>query len=342
MVIVGASLVSGMVMSSQRSISEEELFIILLLLGIIPLVGIVYITIVIARLIYRMWSFIQDGHARATPGKALGFCFIPLFNLYWVFQVFPGFAADFNRLVERHDLGVKKMPVGLFTTYAVLCVAGMIPFVGLVSGVVVLFVLPVMIAHICDGVNALPPLDQLKAAGAGFSAEKVPPAPVYRGPAPRRPSSRRSTNVAIGVVVGIIMVLIVALVLAVSVPDLFEGQGRAFARQTIGEMRVLEEALQQYRLDHDGFPACGNFTGLVRELEPVYLRSCPRRDAWGHPFRYQVTKDGFLLVSPGEDGLFSTGSSYSYPANFRAIRDARDDLVLSENGWLQGPPDMAR
>src|SRR5215472_4189380 len=37
-------------------------------------------------LIYQMWQSIQDGHARTTPGKAVGFLFIPFFNLYWMFQ----------------------------------------------------------------------------------------------------------------------------------------------------------------------------------------------------------------------------------------------------------------
>src|SRR6266852_5492001 len=37
---------------------------------------------------YRMWSAIQDGHARTTPGKAVGLMFVPLFNVYWMFVAF--------------------------------------------------------------------------------------------------------------------------------------------------------------------------------------------------------------------------------------------------------------
>lgn len=65
-------------------------------------------------LVYKMWSAIQDGNARTTPGKACGFLFIPLFNLYWVFQAVWGFAKDYNRLVDRHALQVRKLPEALF------------------------------------------------------------------------------------------------------------------------------------------------------------------------------------------------------------------------------------
>jgi hypothetical protein len=37
--------------------------------------------------LYRAWKCLQPGGlARTTPGKAIGFLFIPFFNLYWIFQ----------------------------------------------------------------------------------------------------------------------------------------------------------------------------------------------------------------------------------------------------------------
>ena len=38
--------------------------------------------IVLLAFWYQAWSAIQDGHARTSPGRAVGFVFIPLFNFY--------------------------------------------------------------------------------------------------------------------------------------------------------------------------------------------------------------------------------------------------------------------
>ena len=37
--------------------------------------------------IYRMWWMLPASYARTTPGKAVGFCFIPFYNFYFVFTL---------------------------------------------------------------------------------------------------------------------------------------------------------------------------------------------------------------------------------------------------------------
>jgi hypothetical protein len=53
-------------------------------------------------LLYKLWSVVQDGQAATTPGKAVGFLFIPFFNFYWIFQAFWGLAKDLNRYIKQH------------------------------------------------------------------------------------------------------------------------------------------------------------------------------------------------------------------------------------------------
>jgi hypothetical protein len=53
-------------------------------------------------LLYRFWNIIQDGFARTTPGKAVGFLFIPFFSFYWLFVAFFGLSKDMNGFIERH------------------------------------------------------------------------------------------------------------------------------------------------------------------------------------------------------------------------------------------------
>lgn len=60
--------------------------------------------VVMMVLLYRFWSLIQDGNARTSPGKAVGFCFIPLFNLYWYYVVYVDLAKDMNRYCQERKI----------------------------------------------------------------------------------------------------------------------------------------------------------------------------------------------------------------------------------------------
>jgi uncharacterized membrane protein len=128
--------------------------------GALALMGIGYIPMILGAvfmfvLIHRMWSSLQDDHARTTPGKAVGFLFIPFYNFYWAFQVFPGFATDYNNHIDRRGLAAPRMPGGLFVTYVIFCFLAIIPVLGLVIVVVNFFIGLVMVSKICDGINAL-------------------------------------------------------------------------------------------------------------------------------------------------------------------------------------------
>jgi len=93
--------------------------------------------------LYKMWAAIQDGQARTTPGKAIGLLFVPLFNYYWIFQVLPGYATDYNRFIERHRINAPRLSMGLILA------AMFIPGVSLILWWI-------LFGKICDGVNALP------------------------------------------------------------------------------------------------------------------------------------------------------------------------------------------
>ncbi|MGD0922871.1 MAG: hypothetical protein ABSA70_14055 [Terriglobia bacterium] len=117
---------------------------------------IVYGAAVMCAFIYRMWAAIQDGHARTSPGRALGFLFIPIYQFYWVFQAFPGFAKDFNAFAARHSLNVPRLSPGLFTAYAILCIVAMLPWLDVLLSPAIVIVGLVLVARVCDAVNAIP------------------------------------------------------------------------------------------------------------------------------------------------------------------------------------------
>lgn len=120
--------------------------------------------------IYRMWAAIQDGHARTDPGRAVGFLFIPFFNLYWAFQALLGFAKDYNNYLDRHGLDLRRLPEGIFVAYIILCLGAWIPFVGWLLVAANMVVGTIMIAKICDAVNALPDAGDNPAASEAAAA----------------------------------------------------------------------------------------------------------------------------------------------------------------------------
>lgn len=125
-----------------------------------------YWLVVTLVLLYKAWDAIQDGFARTTPGRAVGFLFIPLFNAYWLFEAVWGFARDYNRLLERHGLESDPLPERLFLAYCVLTVVALVPglsrLTGFWGGSAALIIEALLVVNVCDAVNALPDLLELR------------------------------------------------------------------------------------------------------------------------------------------------------------------------------------
>ncbi len=98
-------------------------------------------------MVYKMWKSLQGGQARMTPGKAVGFLFIPFFNVYWLFQVYPGFATDYNRTLQQKNVAAPPLSNGLMVAMAVFVLVA-VPIVNWV-------VQTIAISKICNAVNAL-------------------------------------------------------------------------------------------------------------------------------------------------------------------------------------------
>ena len=156
---------------------------------------------------YKMWAAIRDGYARTTPGKAIGFLFIPVYNLYWFFQAIAGFPEDYNRFLQRHAIRARPLPKGLFLAYCILTLVGSIPVVGTIFLLANYAVMLVMISKICDAVNAV-----------ALSPRQLPPpgAPVARPTAGQRvapPSKKPDQAISFGAA-GLILVALRLLGLA--------------------------------------------------------------------------------------------------------------------------------
>lgn len=72
--------------------------------------------IALCRFLYRCWRLIQDGYAHTTPGKAVGFYFIPFFQIYWIFISVYCLAKDLNAYAARYQITAPRAREGLTLT----------------------------------------------------------------------------------------------------------------------------------------------------------------------------------------------------------------------------------
>lgn len=84
-----------------------------------------------SRLLYRLWNLLPEPYRRTSPDKAVGFTFIPYFNLYWVFIAYVGLTDDLNRYCQKHAIEIKPVGHGLAIVYCVVTViiCGLVGFV---------------------------------------------------------------------------------------------------------------------------------------------------------------------------------------------------------------------
>lgn len=65
---------------------------------------------------FRLWKLAQQSNMRAkkpSPAKAVGYLFIPFFNLYWAFVLHRSLALHLNHLTVRQKIPTKAVTVGL-------------------------------------------------------------------------------------------------------------------------------------------------------------------------------------------------------------------------------------
>ncbi len=99
-------------------------------------------------LLYKAWASIQDGYTKTTPGKAVGYSFIPFFNIYWMFVAIAAWPKEYNDFNQRrgHHNGYQASS-GLFMTHCILQL--------LVGAVAFFITMPILIAQMCNGINSI-------------------------------------------------------------------------------------------------------------------------------------------------------------------------------------------
>ena len=114
-----------------------------------------YAAVVLFAFVYVMWAALQDGPARTTPGRAVGFMCIPFFNFYWIFQVYWGWTKDCNRYLAEKEIDAPRMPETLALTLCILILVAVVPVLGMFVSFVNLVLILVLFSRACDAINAI-------------------------------------------------------------------------------------------------------------------------------------------------------------------------------------------
>ena len=150
-----------------------------LLLSLIWIPALIVTTVFWCILLHRQWSLLQGHGARITPGKAVGFGFIPFYCFYWWFVAFAGLATDTNRHLTDLGIGQKRMSFGLAVTDCVISILvstiGLVPAIGAVLYVPLMIVGFILVVQQRDCVLAIlsKRSEELQPAGPGDAKQRA-------------------------------------------------------------------------------------------------------------------------------------------------------------------------
>jgi hypothetical protein len=115
--------VCGIFLETIELMGSEEMAGLFALFLVVP---VVITTLVFTyMLLYQLWKLIPLDIARTTPGKAVGFSFIPIFNFYWWFVAFWGLGKDMNETLYRRGIPY-QVNAGLGLASCVLCIVSLV------------------------------------------------------------------------------------------------------------------------------------------------------------------------------------------------------------------------
>ncbi len=109
----------------------------------------------------------------------------------------------------------------------------------------------------------------------------------------------------------LVVLVIIGLLVAYVAPRYFSQVGKSEVKATRAQIRALEDALDQYRLDVGRYPTGeqglealnAQPAGEARWQGP-YLRKAVPKDPWGNPYQYRAPGEHgeYDLLSLGKDG----------------------------------------
>jgi hypothetical protein len=122
---------------------------------VIGLGGIIAAVVFQCFILHRLWSLVPRAKAQTTPGRAVGFLFIPFFNFYWNLVAFHGLAEALNAETKRASITDKEVNEGLTLTYCILLCCTMIPYLKILASFAAMVIWIISLKQLKDAGVAL-------------------------------------------------------------------------------------------------------------------------------------------------------------------------------------------
>ena len=164
-----------------------------------------------------------------SAGKAVGFCFIPFFNLYWIFFTYRRLCL---RIAEQRDLyGLPPGNLrGLATTA---CIFQVIPYISFLLGYTILT--PIFIGMMQSRVNQLARTSATTAPRTTLPASSVP--------------ERGMSGGAIAAIICACLIPFFGLMAAIAVPSFVKARSQAQLNACMNNLRQISAAKEMWGLE---------------------------------------------------------------------------------------------
>lgn len=116
----------------------------------------------------------------------------------------------------------------------------------------------------------------------------------------------------------LVVLVIIGLLVGYVAPRYFSQIGKSEVKVARAQIKGLEDALDQYRLDVGHYPTTAQGLAALDSMPPgetrwagPYLKKAVPDDPWGHPYQYRMPGEhgDFDLYSLGEDGQAGTADT---------------------------------
>ncbi len=129
------------------------------------------------------------------------------------------------------------------------------------------------------------------------------------------------------------------IIAAIAIPNMLNAIDRGKQKRTMADLRSAATACEAFAVDNNRYPGptdgWTSIDAIAADLEPVYIRTLPRQDAWGHRFLYWSDGKRYRLVSPGKDGILEREWVLDAEGGTTAAFDA--DIVFGDGVFVQRP-----
>jgi len=210
-----------------------------------------------------------------SAGKAVGFCFIPFFNLYWIFFTYRRLCLRVDEQRELYGLPPSNLRE-LATTH---CIFQIIPYLNILLGYTI--ITPIFLGMMQSSIN------QLAAASAGTAPRRTLPATTVPAPGLSGPA-----------VVAIVLACLIpffGFFAALAIPGFVKARKQSQARRVINDARRLDAAIDQWAIEkgkRDG-------DAINTTEAAAYLRDGWKSvDILGNPYEISVVGPNQIRISP--------------------------------------------